>query len=69
MSAPTASRHYRSLCISDVHLGAHGCQSDLLLNFLKQNDAETAYLVGDNVDGWRLKRSWYWSRSHNDVVP
>lgn len=68
MSAPTASRHYRSLFISDVHLGTRGCQADLLLDFLRKNDAETVYLVGDIVDGWRLKRTWYWPQSHSDVV-
>lgn len=68
MSAPEKSRHYRSLFISDIHLGTRGCQADLLLDFLKHNDAETVYLVGDIVDGWRLKKSWYWPQAHNDVV-
>nr|WP_193757777.1 UDP-2,3-diacylglucosamine diphosphatase [Pseudovibrio sp. W64] len=54
--------------LSDVHLGTRGCQADLLLDFLKQNDADTVYLVGDIIDGWRLKRSWYWPQLHNDVV-
>jgi UDP-2,3-diacylglucosamine pyrophosphatase LpxH len=56
------------LFLSDVHLGTRGCQADLLLDFLKQNDADTVYLVGDIIDGWRLKRSWYWPQLHNDVV-
>ena len=68
MSTAEASRHYRALFISDVHLGTRGCQAELLLDFLKDNDAETIYLVGDIVDGWRLKRSWYWPQLHNDVV-
>ncbi|QUS58104.1 UDP-2,3-diacylglucosamine diphosphatase [Pseudovibrio brasiliensis] len=54
--------------LSDVHLGTRGCQADLLLDFLKHNDADTVYLVGDIIDGWRLKRSWYWPQLHNDVV-
>ncbi len=61
-------RHYRALFISDVHLGTRGCQADLLLDFLKYNDADVIYLVGDIVDGWRLKSSWYWPQKHNDVV-
>ena len=59
---------YRALFISDVHLGSRNSQADLLLDFLKHNDAETIYLVGDIIDGWRLKKQWYWPQSHNDVV-
>ncbi|HTV32561.1 MAG TPA: UDP-2,3-diacylglucosamine diphosphatase [Methylocella sp.] len=60
--------YYRALFLSDVHLGTRGCQAELLLDFLKHNDAETIYLVGDMIDGWRLKHGWYWPQSHNDVV-
>ena len=60
--------HWRTLFISDVHLGTRGCQAELLLDFLKHNRADTIYLVGDMVDGWRLKSGWYWPQSHNDVV-
>ncbi|MEO3386787.1 UDP-2,3-diacylglucosamine diphosphatase [Mesorhizobium sp. CAU 1741] len=59
---------YRSLFISDVHLGTRGAQADALLEFLRDHDAETIYLVGDIVDGWRLRSSWYWPQAHNDVV-
>ena len=59
---------YRSLFLSDIHLGTRGAQADLLLDFLKHNDADTIYLVGDIVDGWRLKNGWYWPQAHNDVV-
>jgi len=58
----------RSLFISDVHLGTKGCQADLLLDFLRYHDADTIYLVGDMIDGWRLKTKWYWPQTHNDVV-
>ena len=61
-------RHFRTLFLSDVHLGSKACQARLLLDFLRCHDAETIYLVGDIVDGWRLKRSWYWPQEHNDVV-
>jgi len=61
-------RHVRSIWISDVHLGTRGCQADLLLDFLRCHESEYLYLVGDIVDGWRLRRSWYWPQSHNDVV-
>jgi UDP-2,3-diacylglucosamine pyrophosphatase LpxH len=62
------SRQYRTLFLSDIHLGTPGCQAELLLDFLREHDAETIYLVGDIVDGWRLKRGWYWPQAHNDVV-
>jgi UDP-2,3-diacylglucosamine pyrophosphatase LpxH len=59
---------YRTLFLSDVHLGSRGCQAELLLDFLKNNDAPTIYLVGDIIDGWQLKNRWYWPQAHNDVV-
>ena len=61
-------RRVRTLFISDVHLGTRGCQAELLLEFLRAYEAEAIYLVGDIVDGWRLKRGVYWPQSHNDVV-
>ena len=61
-------RKVRTLFLSDVHLGTKGCQAELLLDFLKHVEAETIYLVGDIIDGWRLKAAWYWPQAHNDVV-
>ncbi|WP_237476951.1 UDP-2,3-diacylglucosamine diphosphatase [Lichenibacterium dinghuense] len=60
--------HYRTLFISDLHLGTRGCQHALILDFLKHNDADTIYLVGDIIDGWKLKSGWYWPQGHNDVA-
>ncbi|MBF0095325.1 MAG: UDP-2,3-diacylglucosamine diphosphatase [Alphaproteobacteria bacterium] len=68
MNADGGFRIYRTIWISDVHLGTRGCKADLLLDFLRYADCETLYLVGDIVDGWRLRRGWYWPQSHNDVV-
>jgi UDP-2,3-diacylglucosamine pyrophosphatase LpxH len=59
---------FRTIWISDVHLGTAGCNAALLLSFLKSTDSETLYLVGDIIDGWRLKRSWYWPDAHNDII-
>jgi UDP-2,3-diacylglucosamine pyrophosphatase LpxH len=59
---------YRTIWISDVHLGTSGCQANYLLDFLKHNEAQRFYLVGDIIDGWRLKKSWYWPQAHNDVI-
>ena len=63
-----ASLRYRTVWISDLHLGTPGCQAVALLDFLKQMECDTLYLVGDIVDGWQLRRIWYWPQSHNDVV-
>jgi UDP-2,3-diacylglucosamine pyrophosphatase LpxH len=60
--------HVRTVWISDVHLGTPGCQATALLDFLKRVDCDTLYLVGDIIDGWQLRRSWYWPQAHNDVV-
>ena len=68
IEAMSESRHVRTLFLSDVHLGTRGCQAAVLLDFLKVYDADTIYLVGDIVDGWRLRQSWYWPQEHNDVV-
>jgi len=62
------SLNYRTIWLSDIHLGTRGCKADVLLSFLKHTESETLYLVGDIVDGWRLKRAWFWAQSHNDVV-
>lgn len=63
-----AHQRYRALFISDVHLGARGCQAAMFLDFLKEIDADCIYLVGDIVDGWALKKNWYWPQPHNDVA-
>ena len=65
---PEKSRHYRTIWISDVHLGTAGCQAHYLLDFLKHNESDTLYLVGDIIDGWQLRKGWYWPQAHNDVV-
>lgn len=64
----TPERRYRTLFLSDLHLGAKVSQAHLLLDFLKHNDADTIYLVGDIVDGWKLRKGWHWPQAHNDVV-
>lgn len=62
------SHRYRTIWISDIHLGTPGCQADYLLDFLKSTESETLYLVGDILDGWQLRKGWYWPQTHNDVV-
>ncbi|WP_084360393.1 UDP-2,3-diacylglucosamine diphosphatase [Hydrogenophaga palleronii] len=59
---------YRAVFISDLHLGTAGCQAAPLLAFLKHHPSHTLYLVGDIIDGWQLRRKWFWPQAHNDVV-
>jgi len=59
---------YRTIWISDTHLGTPGAQAKALLHFLKYTRSETLYLVGDIVDGWQLKKRFYWPQEHNDVI-
>jgi UDP-2,3-diacylglucosamine pyrophosphatase LpxH len=65
---PIASLRVRTAWISDLHLGTPGCQAEALLDFLRHLECETLYLVGDIIDGWQLRRTWYWPQAHNDVV-
>ena len=62
-------RTYRSIFISDVHLGTKDCKAEALNNFLKHNTCETLYLVGDIIDGWKVSQNrWRWKQSHTNVV-
>lgn len=61
-------RRFRAIWLSDVHLGTTGCQAGRLLEFLQHTESETLYLVGDIIDGWQLRRRWYWDQNHNNVV-
>jgi len=65
---PGPKLRVRTAWISDVHLGTPGCQANQLLAFLRALECDTLYLVGDIIDGWQLRRSWYWPQAHNDVV-
>ncbi|HVO32801.1 MAG TPA: UDP-2,3-diacylglucosamine diphosphatase, partial [Elusimicrobiota bacterium] len=62
------ARRYRTIWISDIHLGTRHSQAPALLDFLRSTESDYLYLVGDIIDGWQLKKSWYWPQSHNDVV-
>ena len=65
--APSINR-YRAIFISDVHLGTKDCRVDFLADFLRKTSCDYLYLVGDIVDGWRLRKSWYWDPSHDEVI-
>ena len=59
---------YRAIFISDIHLGTKDSRSDFLADFLRQCSSDYLYLVGDIVDGWKLRKSWYWDASHDEVI-
>jgi UDP-2,3-diacylglucosamine pyrophosphatase LpxH len=59
---------YRSVFISDTHLGTRGCRAEFLADFLKAISCENLFLVGDIIDGWRLQRSWFWDKYHDKVL-
>lgn len=61
-------RKYKSIFISDIHLGSEGCQAEALCEFLKSNTCEKLYLVGDIIDGWRLRKKWHWPQAHTNVI-
>jgi UDP-2,3-diacylglucosamine pyrophosphatase LpxH len=63
-----AGHRYRAVFISDVHLGTRGCRSDFLVDFLRRITCERLYLVGDIIDGWRLRKSWYWDKQCDEVL-
>src|SRR5262249_479332 len=63
-----APRRYRAAWISDAHLGTRGCNAGALLDFLRENDFRTLYIVGDLIDIWSLRRGIYWPQQHNDVI-
>ena len=68
MHTTEAKRRYRTVFLSDIHLGTRGCRSDFLVDFLNRVECERLFLVGDIVDGWRLRKSWYWDASHDEVI-
>src|SRR5213078_3806847 len=63
-----APRRYRAAWISDTHLGTRGCNATALLDFLRETDFDTLYIVGDLIDIWSLRRAIYWPQQHNDVI-
>ncbi|MFM6986128.1 MAG: UDP-2,3-diacylglucosamine diphosphatase [Hydrogenophaga sp.] len=65
---PGERPRYRAVFISDLHLGTAGCQAVALLDFLKHHPSHSLYLVGDIIDGWQLRRRWFWPQAHNDVI-
>jgi len=65
---PCEKTSYRSIFISDVHLGTKDCKAQQLAEFLKFSTCEQMYLVGDIFDGWRMKSGVFWHKSFNRVI-
>ena len=59
---------YKSIFVSDIHLGTKFSQADKFLDFMKENESDNLYLVGDIIDGWAIKRKFRWEQSHSDVI-
>src|ERR1700759_771198 len=71
MNAPLVSGVrplYRSVFVSDTHLGTRGARCDFLADFLRRTTCQKLFLVGDIIDGWRLRKSWYWDEQHDEVL-
>src|ERR1051325_4473631 len=60
--------NYRAIWISDVHLGTRHSQVGKLLDFLRESECEQLYIVGDFIDGWQLRRKWFWTEEYNVLV-
>lgn len=60
---------YKTICISDFHLGSKDCKAELLNNFLKHHTSEKLFLVGDIIDGWKIQQNkWNWNQYHSNVI-
>ena len=68
LDAPNTTTRYRTIFISDLHLGTRGCRIEFLADFLRRTSSDRLYLIGDIVDGWRLRKSWYWDAAHDEVL-
>ncbi|APH55573.1 UDP-2,3-diacylglucosamine hydrolase [Granulibacter bethesdensis] len=68
MDLPVSVEHYRTVFISDLHLGTRGCRGEFLADFLRRVRCDRLYLVGDIIDGWRLRKAWYWDQQHDEVL-
>lgn len=65
---PLRPLRFRSIFVSDVHLGFKGCQAQMLLDFLRSTRCEYLFLVGDIIDVWNMRHGLYWPQAHNDVI-
>ena len=64
----TAPQVYRTVWLSDIHLGFRGCSAASLLAFLRSVECEFLYLVGDIIDIWSVRKRPFWPQDHNNVL-
>ena len=62
------TRQLRTAWISDLHLGTRSSKTGAFLEFLRNHEFETLYIVGDLIDVWQMRRGIYWPQQHNDVI-
>ena len=63
-----AKKYYRTIVLSDMHLGAKSCQYKQIEKFLDSHDCDYLYLNGDIIDGWALRRRWRWYTEYNTII-
>jgi UDP-2,3-diacylglucosamine pyrophosphatase LpxH len=64
-----AKMYYKTICISDTHLGVRDCKAELLANFLKHHKSDNLLILGDFLDCWAIQqKKWYWDKHHSDVI-
>jgi UDP-2,3-diacylglucosamine pyrophosphatase LpxH len=68
MNGPQVKTRFRTVFISDTHLGTRGARSDFLVDFLRRIECDKLFLVGDIIDGWRLRKSWYWDELADETL-
>jgi len=60
--------HYKTLFVSDIHLGTKQCQVEYLLKFIHDNTFDNVFLIGDIIDVYALSHKWYWANEHNTFI-
>ena len=60
--------HFKTIVISDLHLGTNGSKAKELVRFLKMHSCEKLILNGDIIDGWQLKKYGVWKKKHTKFI-
>jgi UDP-2,3-diacylglucosamine pyrophosphatase LpxH len=59
---------YKAVFVSDIHLGTRSCKAEFLLKTLKRLSFDEIYMIGDIIDGWKIRRGWYWHQDHTNFL-
>jgi UDP-2,3-diacylglucosamine pyrophosphatase LpxH len=57
-------QHYKTIVISDIHLGAEESKAKEVVRFLRKHTCDRLILNGDIIDGWQLRRSGKWKKKY-----